>query len=432
MMWRRMGLRLLLVMATCLAGLVMSSASRLALPVASASGPGACAGTLSPEKAALASASGQATIRLSRTSGTVGTALTVDGAGWPGLARVSVDVYVSHANQVFGPDIRGIVQVTTTADGQMPATSFHAPGIGDCVVMNPLSAEGGTVLFVAHTPDNLVRATVAYTYLPGPQVKVSPNSAEVRSDTPLILSGARWEPGQRITISTETRPWSVPPSLGITDFKAAPVADVVANVDASGSFVVPYQIPREPPETQVHLVVRTTGTRFGDVVFDLPAYFDILPDVTPSITVNRSTAQAGDRVTVAGEHWLSGQTVQIENCRGAIDTGQPGVRCDPYVAHPLLSLPVDSHGRFTAHIRLPEGVQPGTITLQARALNADFGLMVYAQGQRLTILYPFALAHPRLARVLAALPLVGGVLLVVIVGVSILLVRRRRRRVAVR
>ena len=427
-MWRSSAAwRLACAIGGCLVLLAASAEMGAGVAMVHASGPGPCTVMTETDAAALAGAHSRATIALSRSTGTVGTRLTLRGSGWPAATEVRVDILISRAGRIW-PGVSDVISAKTTNDGRFETAAFRAPEIASCISMKSLSSEGGTALFVAHTSANDVRASTIYTYLPSPHLTAAITSTSIPSGTAIALSGTHWPSKQVITLFAEIRPFT---ALSESEsLQRVPGSTLTTSTDASGAFTLQYSLPKEPPETQVQIMAEATSAQYGNVLIPLYQTFEITPSVSPTLTLDRTSAEPGADVTVSGDHWLPGQLVQIEYCRG--ETELPGmphrvVPCDPYVAHFLIRATVDPHGHFTIKTHLPVSIQPGAITLQARVPGDIFGLLVYAQGQPFTVLYPFALAHPRLAKLLAATPVVAGAaLLLLAVGLFAVFIRRGR------
>ncbi len=437
--WRLLALRAATLVATILslATVALVSAAPFApfAPVAQASGPGPCAEITSADQAhASLTAAGGVSARLSRTQGTVGTALTVMGAGWPAGASVLVDVYLKRNGQVYSEET--LSQATAAADGTLLTAQFRAPRSETCSSLNMTpdgrAKDGGAILLLIHTRDGKARTPLTFTYLTydnGPQVTAAPANSALTPGTALTLTGAHWEPGERVTIIPQVAPWVYVSAGPVWPPAFQPVPGLVlsATADAQGAFSAVVPALDEPPGTQFTAIAEGTGPRYGDVNVD-SYYYQMLPKIYPSIHLDQSGVYAGGKVTVTGERWPANVAGVVEYCRGQM--GLPdmvGLRC--LGGQHLGDFQTDGAGRFSATVSLPANAALGPITVQARVPTAPFGLIVYAQSQPLRIIPTFTQAHPRLTRVMGMAPYLAGgaVALLTPLVVTTILIRRRRK-----
>lgn len=404
------------------------SATFVATPAAQASGPGPCAAITSTDQAQAAVApAGGVTARLSRTQGTVGTALSVTGAGWPANTFVVVNMVLKKYNQI-GVDAVAVAHAMTSASGALDIPQFHAPNIIECESMNVRSPDGGTMMFLVHTLDGRARQPLVFTYLPSPTLTSSMTGVGAVAGATMTLTGAGWESNETVTITPMTHS-----AYTSYDFPFAPLPNAAFTVtaDASGAFTISYRLPNVPPETEVALSVQANGPRFGDVSYLTEVDYTTLPTIFPSIHLSEIAVNPGGALTVTGEHWLPQRPIIIEYCRGENTiAGMVGLRCDPLLAEQLAIVQADASGHFSARVRLPANARLGSVTVQARIPGGQFGLVVYAQGQPLAIAPTYAEAHPRLMALRAAAPYLAGsalALLALLGALAARLLRARRR-----
>jgi hypothetical protein len=395
-------------------------------PGVQAAGLASCDVTMT-HHVSLASAGG-ASARLSRTQGVVGTALSLTGSHWPARAAVIISVFIN----VRGEDYEAfakLAQGTTAADGSLTIQGFRAPVIDSCVL--PPLQSGETVVFLVHTLDNHIQAPVNFTYLTdlGPQVTTTPTAANLAPGEQITMTGARWEPDEHVTITPAIAPQGMQsPQPAIQPLSADAVS---ITTDSTGAFTVSLPALNESPLTEISFVAEGTGPRYGDVEVDSWTYV-MLPKVFPSIHLSAIAVNPGGALMVSGDHWLPHQSGVIEYCRGENTIpGMVGLRCDPNLSEQLGTFLADGSGHFTAQVNFPANARLGSVTVQARAPDSMFGLVVYTQAQPLAIAPTYAEAHPRQAWVEAHWPYFAAsalALLTLLVAAAIWLTRRWRGR----
>lgn len=416
----RRAITLATALTVAVMGLALVGAVGLA-PSVQASGPGPC--TVAARQASL-TPTGSASARLSRTQGVIGTALSVTGSHWPASAAVTIDAYESRngATYIASPNL---TQGTVGADGSLTLPQFRAPMIDTCSSLGG-SADGGDVLFLVHTLDGHARAPLMFTYLAyllGPQITTPGVGQAVSPDVRLTLNGARWEPNERVTITPMRSAWNPGPQIPAWQPITGDVVSVTT--DSQGAFSVALPALDEPAETQITFFAQGTGPRYGSV----GVYGDdhiLLPKVYPTLHLDQRGVFAGASVIVSGDHWPVNVPGVIEYCRGQNSLpDMVGLRC--LGGQQLGEFQTDSSGHFSVTVHLPANAALGPITVQAGIPTAPFGLIVYAQGQPLSIVPTFAEAHPRLSRLMGIAPYLGGalVLLVVVAVAGVVIVRRR-------
>jgi hypothetical protein len=323
--------------------------------------------------------------------------------------------------------IANLAQGTAGADGSLSLPQFRAPVMQTCSSLGG-SADGGDALFLVHTLDGRVRAPLMFTYLAyllAPQISTPGVGQTVSPGLRLTLNGTRWEPNERVTITPMRAPWNPAPQQ-MPAWQPIPSSVVSVTADSQGAFSVTLPALDEPAETQITVFAEGSGPRYGDVgVYG--NYYVLLPKVYPTLHLDQRGVYAGGSVTVSGDHWPANVSGVVEYCRG--QEGLPdmvGLRC--LGGQHLGAFQTDSSGHFSVTTHLPANAALGPITIQALIPTAPFGLIVYAQGQPLSIVPIFAEAHPRLARLLGLAPYLAGalVLLLALAVAGVVLIRRRR------
>ncbi len=414
------------------------------VPVAWASGPGVCTEIVSQSDLAKLSlaATGGGIAQLSRTQGVVGTGLTATGTGWPAGAEVLVDAYTRRLvnGADFGAYLEGtLASATISAAGDFTTPLFRAPFSQVCSALSATpdgrAQDGGAMLFLVHTRDGRVRAPLYFTYLTydhGPSLR-GPQVQDQEQGSALALTGVGWEPGEQVSVTYEAAPWSFTHANEPPPFQLSSAPPVKATADAQGAFAVMFPPFHEPADTVIALVAQGSGPRYGDVKV-ISGYYQLLPPTAPTLRLDHSGIIAGAEIVVSGSNWPAHVSGVIEYCRGQMTLpDMVGLRClvmgtQSVGAQQLGTFVTDGAGKFRVTVRMPANARLGPITVQARVPSAPFGLIVYAQGQPLTITPTWDEVHPRLARMLHAAPYVAVgaiVLLAALVGVALYLRRRR-------
>ncbi len=369
--------------------------------------------------------------------GAGGTLLSLAGGGWPTNSPVEVDLATDSNGQLWYNGI--LSQATTSASGALHMPQFRLPVLDYCPYTTTPSSV--TVLLIAHTPatgpfngsppDIRASQRIIFTYLSSPTFS-SPTASNVLLNETLAganvpLTSAGWEPGERVTITPLIAPWPNVPgwvrNLPI-DTPSGANGAFTMTADAKGAFNIIYRLPDVAPASTVSLWIRANDARFGDIGFFAETSYAILPAIFPSVQLAQQTLIAGGTLTITGDHWPPNQQGIIEYCRGlTYDTAQT-LYCNQYVTQTLGVFKTDAAGHFFAQMRLPVNARLGDITVQARIgdpnLRLDFNSRVYAQGQALTIVsapvtFTYAEAHPRLTRLIAVAPYLGGSALALLV-----------------
>lgn len=447
-MWRRGGRRakraIAAVWAIWLVGLIgLGMVGGTADASAHASAPrscGASGASGAPASAPAAVGMTGASITLSRTKGPVGMSLSLSGTGWPAGVTIAVDEDAQLRDGTMHTLGRAPVSLVTGIDGTFQTDSFVIPDLQACEA-GPLH----DIYFVAHTPDNTVSAEAPFAYTPPPTLD-SHSGQQVRPGFAVSLTGENWEPGEQVTITSGVLATpqlacapQIPPAC---QQQATPVPSATVHATASdtGEISMNYSLPGGLAARSGVLVQATgTGPLYGTVTA-APLEFLILPAMDPTINLDKATGVAGAAVSVRGDHWYPGDTVQIEYCRDQNMTIGPGLgggsgqgelRCDPQSAQTLGAVIVDASGRFSTTVSIPTDARIGPITIQARVPNDAFGLLIYAQAAAFQIVpppLPWNRQHPRMALALAiARPAVPALILGVLLLAVYVWSRRRAR-----
>lgn len=145
--------------------------------------------------------------------------------------------------------------------------------------------------------------------------------------------------------------------------------------DTTGSFQVNMRMPADlAPRTGYVITATSSGPRFGALTF--PGLLLAQPASMPTLTLDRSEGTAGSSLRLTGAHWVPGDVVTLEYCRGSITqfgVSDGGLRCDPYTPQGLGETRVGQNGRFQAHVTLPVAARLGEVTIQARVPGNTFG-----------------------------------------------------------
>ncbi|MGH2503911.1 MAG: hypothetical protein ACRDID_15480 [Ktedonobacterales bacterium] len=378
-------------------------------------------------------ASGDVAAKLNRDQGTIGTTLAVTGSGWPAGASVLVDLYVKQPNNTYfgyGAFFGALTKGTASSGGTIALAPFHAPPVGTCTGTFSGAQDGGDVLLLVHTADGRHRMPLTFTYISyndGPQVGINSSQDPFNSGKSVAVTGLHWEPHERVTLTQQTAPREVNPAP--LNFTATPNSAVSVTTDDLGNFVAILPEANVAPETWIMIETEGTGPRYGDVGLSAGP-LPLPPPIFPSIHLDQMSVSQGGALTVTGDHWLTGQPGVIEYCRGENTIpGMVGLRCDPFLSEQLGTFVADGAGHFVAHVRLPLDARFGSVTVQARLPDDEFGLVIYAQAQPLAIAPTYAQLHPRREWVIehAWYLAAGAIALLALLGaLAVWLLRRRR------
>lgn len=373
-----------------------------------------------------------AQLYLNRVEGPPGTQLALSGDGWPAGAAVTIDLMGQQANGQAFVGVAGIAHVTALGDGSFHTGTFAAPYQHSCVG-GGYGDPNTLVRYSAHTVDKSVEAEAQFRYLPAATVQIVTHDGYgqgVKPGAKLTIMGLHWEPEAEVTLTAATVAHAGLPHTG--ENAPVPVAGGMVRVaaDMTGSFQANMRVPvMLPPRTGVVIAATGSGPRYGALT--VPGETLVaLPVTMPTLTLDRSEGTAGSSVLLAGEHWVAGEVVQLEYCRGELHTfgmTATDLRCDPFTTQGLGEARVGQDGRFRAPVTLPVSARLGVVTIQGRVVNDIFGLMVYAQAQRFTIVppsVPWTTEHPWLTRVAEVAG--GSMLFAAVMALSIWMRLRRR------
>jgi hypothetical protein len=291
---------------------------------------------------------------------------------------------------------------------------------------------GGDVLLLVHTADGRHRMPLTFTFInynDGPSVGTNSSQDPFNSGKSVAVTGLHWEPHERITLTQKTAPRSVTPQP--LNFTTTPNSAVSVTTDDQGNFVAILPEVNVAPETWIMVETEGTGSRYGDV-YITAGPLPLPPPLFPSIHLDQIAVSQGGALTVTGDHWLPGQPGVIEYCRGENTIpGMVGLRCDPFLAEQLGTFVADGAGHFVAHVRVPSNARFGSVTVQARIPDDEFGLVIYAQAQPLAVAPTYAQLHPRRAWVEAHWPYLAAsaLALLTLMGALVVWLLRRRRGV---
>lgn len=252
----------------------------------------------------------------------------------------------SLAAEVVGPVLTLVNELVAVTVNVQPAT-------GD------LGAASTTVraLQVAVLPAaplatvNLASSTVRGTGVPaiGPAIGVEPSEVEQGSST--TVTGEGFAPEESVTVSI--------PGVDGGD----PVA-VETTTNTEGEFVVDLPVPGDYPTGDVEVTAEgaqsQTPATAGLVVLASGKDGDDDDDdadeaeVDPSLGVEPDSAAPGDEVTIEGDDFVPGSTVDI------VTTDEDGD-----VIGTIDDVQVDEDGDFSQDWTVPEGTDPGDLTIVA-------------------------------------------------------------------
>ncbi len=437
-----------------------------AAPTARASGGGPCTSLTQSDLAQpQVTAAGRASASLSRTQGTDGTLLSLSGSGWPANTPIALDIWMDFSGTFRGGPMYqhqgGVVsapvvpiQGTTSASGALQFPRFRLPSGFWGLCQNEMSVNGQpassvTILFVAHTLDGnysngRVRQPIEFTYFRSPTIEASSagnrDTVTAQVGERLALTGAGWEPGERVTVTPQVATW---PTVDHWSGDAVPITPpaspgaMTVTADTAGTLAFTFTVPQVAPLSYIALLLHGNGGRYGDMSFFAFTTYVVLPGALPAIAVDRLSVVAGGTVTVTGDHWQPGQQGTIEYCRGLNLNPYKLYYCDINSAESLGAFQADSAGHFEVPVRLPINARLGDITMQARVNGADvqdtLGWLALARATPMTIVASAsgptnAQLHPQQGWLLAHAPYLGGALALVIAlaGVALLIARRRR------
>lgn len=351
---------------------------------------------------------GNARLTLNTARGVVGSKIVARGVGWPAGVQVLVDI---EQNRQLITEAQAVPQ-PVAANGTFEAPAIGAPAQG-CVFQ---PAPGTVVQVVARSLDNHTAASAAFTYVAEPPVLAPSWTGTTIPATAVSVSatGLGWGAGTLVSLwapiaspgASPPDPWLPPAGLPIAQVRA----DGVGAFTASVPLAVPAGGLR--PGTSINLAASASTPLYGDVLVNMPAQFAVGLSVMPALSLDSSQGLAGAALTIAGDHWWPGDTVQIAYCRGIT------TYCNPYVMQQLGTAVVDDHGHFSARVALPTNARVGPISVEVYV--GDQAVSPYLMTQAFEVEappLPWNKVHPRLAHYL---PILAVTLLALAVVAAIL------------
>lgn len=355
---------ILSLLLSLLAALPLALSVFFASPHAEARGAGrsSCAGTAQ----AVPSGAVREHISIARGETAVGTLEQVVGTRWPVGTEISITVeYASGGTFVDSGNV--VARATVVTDGGFSTPAFRLPPPGCNLAappgtrgrivasgLDPLGAQGAMVVYV---PITLVAA---------PSVSVNPAPRQLSAGTrALPVVGSGWGAGAVVSLALgRLSSSSATPTLVEALPDATPVE---VTTGQNGAFSASVQIPASLRwGTIVQVMASANTTAYGDVaLLDASFAMPLLPPRAPSIALSRVTANPGDPITVAGEHWWPGDTIRLEVCEYA-----PYTPANPST-QPLGTAVIGPAGTFATQVRLPQslGVFPHVAIL---AFTSDY------------------------------------------------------------
>ncbi|MFJ4230500.1 choice-of-anchor G family protein [Cellulosimicrobium cellulans] len=272
-----------------------------------------------------------------------GTPTTVTGTGYTPDATVTVEV-----RDTTGTVIATLTDVATDGDGGFttPITVPVDTAPGDYVVVGI----DDTTETEAETPLTVGAAAIE------PTITVDPTTANPGDE--VTVDGTGYTPDATVTIEIRDGSGTV----------IATVEDVPT--DGDGNFTTPITVPAgtTPGSYTVVGIDDTTSTEA-----ETPLGVGGVGVSEPTVTVDPTTANPGDEVTVTGEGWPPSTTVTVE----LVDEDGDVVA--------TVDVETDDEGSFTTPITVPDDATPGDYTVHASddaGNEAEAPLTVVDAGDR--------------------------------------------------
>jgi hypothetical protein len=426
---------------TWLGGTVLIAPSTALAAAAARIQHGSACAVSSVSHVAITARQSEVSIQLNQTLGTADTSLVINGADWPGDTAVIVDAYGYNSNHQLVLGQTPLVRATTGSRGTFQTAPFLAPTSFGCSgQMASYGEPGSVVIFRAHTRDNQVSAEVRFNYDLSPELTITPSTdssgTAILPGSTFPIMGEGWEAGEWVTVTA-----------GITHGLSQEILDNTSAVESSGEvptrikagrsgeFTIQTVVPRGLTSTNAFVVSATAiGPIYGTITAP-PLIFNIQPTVAPTLKANRAQGYPGATVTLTGANWLS-PGILAEYCRGQTDNNSlgniwpyeiPYLSCDPDASQGLGDTAVNSSGRFTIKVTIPDNARPGPITIQVRTAS-DILPGTFVLAVPFTVLIPWQMLHPRLAEALHVGEIGVPFLLLTGVGAGAAALWRRRRR----
>ncbi|MFD4991506.1 choice-of-anchor G family protein [Cellulosimicrobium cellulans] len=257
------------------------------------------------------------TITVDPTTANPGDEVTVDGTGYTPDSTVTVEI-----RDGSGTVIATVEDVPTDGEGTFtsPITVPEGTTPGDYVVVGI----DDTTSTEAETPLTVEAAPIT------PAVTVDPTT--VPAGTPTTVTGTGYTPDATVTVEVRDSEGTV----------VATLTDVPT--DGEGGFTTPITVPADSaPGDYVVVGIDDTTTTEAETPLTVEA-----AALEPTITVDPTTANPGDEVTVDGTGYTPDSTVTVEIRDGS-----------GTVIATVEDVPTDGEGTFTSPITVPEGTTPG-------------------------------------------------------------------------
>jgi len=302
---------------------------------------------------------------------------------------------------------------TTSTEAETPLT-VEAPALTPAVTVDPTTVPAGTpttVTGTGYTPDATVTVevrdttgtviatltdvatdgdggfttpiTVPVDTAPGDYVVVGiDDTTETEAETPLTVGAAAIEPtitvdpttanpGDEVTVDGTGYTPDATVTVEIRDGSGTVIATVEdVPTDGDGNFTTPITVPAgtTPGSYTVVGIDDTTSTEA-----ETPLGVGGVGVSEPTVTVDPTTANPGDEVTVTGEGWPPSTTVTVE----LVDEDGDVVA--------TVDVETDDEGSFTTPITVPDDATPGDYTVHASddaGNEAEAPLTVVDTGDR--------------------------------------------------
>ncbi|MBM7820393.1 5-hydroxyisourate hydrolase-like protein (transthyretin family) [Cellulosimicrobium cellulans] len=272
---------------------------------------------------------------VSALAGPLDTVLFADGTGLVSTLAGTI------TSEVTGPVLTAlspVFEILTEVVSLVVNVQEPEPSVADAtftqraLTLSILEVGTGTGLAELHLASATVRGSTVAAITPA--VTVDP--ASIPAGTPTTVTGTGYTPDSTVTVEIRDGEGTV-----ITTLTDVPT-------DADGGFTTPVTVPVDtaPGDYTVVGIDDTTSTEAETALAVTAAA------LTPSVTVDPTTANPGDDVTVDGTGYTpdSTVTVEIRDESGA-------------VVATLGDVPTDGDGNFTTPISVPAGTTPGDYTV---------------------------------------------------------------------
>jgi hypothetical protein len=330
--------------------------------------------------------------------------IEVAGGDFPANSQIALTAKDARSGSVVASstviaDSAGAFDVTYTLAGRVPV--------------------GGQYVIVATGPNNLTaEAQTNLKIVQQPAAVVQPNRGPV--GVSVIFSGSKWQPNRllSITLEGENGQTLLPLPPVVTDGAGNFAAQVLIPADYAGQTQVtlvatddtsritirapyaivqaaPTPVPVLPTPTSVPPVVPPTSpaapspttaavSTATSVATAAATSTQAAPTTLARISVTPNPVAIGQTVTVSGDGFPAGSTVEISIAPGSTATVTPIASVTPPAGKPVASVQTDRAGTFTAQFVLDNTQgNEGTILVIARGINgavATAPLTITASG----------------------------------------------------